>query len=175
MKVFTFYLTFSLSIFHAKSICRVVTTFKKDCQHYDFTSENCYPWDLSQCPEPAVTNKWSHCNEYHCDNEDVRFDSSISTARFHCFIFQTEEGVLPELTSLAPSTGPPLSTTLPPLLSTTPSPRTIPTLQTTSTTATTTTLAPTFPSSGSPFERQRGAQISSDLITTPPGTNILKA
>ena len=47
--------------------CEVFKTFKKDCKHYAFFSDDCFPWDLSLCPMPHTTHKWSHCEEYICE------------------------------------------------------------------------------------------------------------
>ncbi len=46
--------------------CKKHTVWTRQCKIYDFAAANCFPWDVSACPPPAVMNKFAPCPQYHC-------------------------------------------------------------------------------------------------------------
>ncbi len=46
--------------------CTFDTVLKGDCQIFDFSKPNCYPWNTSKCPDPEVILKVTACNVYSC-------------------------------------------------------------------------------------------------------------
>ncbi len=62
--------------------CSIIHPFKRNCKHYDYNTKNCFWWNVTLCPEPFITRKWSHCTEYICEvisvNKDTLFSSTQS-------------------------------------------------------------------------------------------------
>ncbi len=46
--------------------CTFNTIYKEDCEIYDFSKPNCYPWNTSKCPDPDIILKVTACNVYTC-------------------------------------------------------------------------------------------------------------
>ncbi len=57
------------SAFNVKGMsCKVQVVYKKGCEIFDFTKENCKPWATDMCPDPDVILKMSACDVFTCVN-----------------------------------------------------------------------------------------------------------
>ncbi len=62
-----FYFLLILLPVHTEYTCTKRNEFKRNCKLYEFfSSPGCFPWNKSQCPNPHVVHKWSHCPVYDC-------------------------------------------------------------------------------------------------------------
>ncbi len=65
-----FFLTF-LHFFVMSVGVPCIVKFKPQstCYYYDFSADNCFPWNVSKCPEPYVAYRVKKCPFYECDKQ----------------------------------------------------------------------------------------------------------